>query len=76
MTIFIDISVETMLVRLGMRSGDKEIYEQEDFLRRCHEGYQKAITYLREKGENIVVIDGEGSIEEVAERVWMSFRDM
>ncbi|MFA6080176.1 MAG: dTMP kinase [Candidatus Gracilibacteria bacterium] len=68
-TLFIDISVETMLQRLGNREGGKEIYEQESFLRKCHEGYQKAIEYLRLKGENIIVIDGEGSIQEVAERV-------
>ncbi len=68
-TIFIDISVDTMLTRLGSRSGEKELYEQEDFLRKCHAGYHKAIEYLRWKGENIIVVDGEGSIEEVSKRV-------
>lgn len=46
-TIFVDITVETMLSRLGSRTGAKELYEQEDFLRKCHEGYQKAIGFLR-----------------------------
>ena len=69
LTIVLMISVETMLARLGNRNEVKEIYEQEDFLRRCHAGYLSAIDFLTSKGRNIVVIDGEGSVEEVAERV-------
>ena len=69
LTIVLMISIETMLARLGSRSEAKEIYEQEDFLRRCHAGYLSAIEFLRSKGRNIVVVDGEGSVEEVAERV-------
>lgn len=68
-TIFIDISIETMLSRLDIRSWEKELYEQEDFLRKCHTGYSKAIEFLGSKGRNIIVIDGEGSVEEVQERV-------
>jgi len=68
-TIFIDISVETMLSRLGSRSWEKELYEQEDFLRKCHTGYQRAIAFLQSKGEKIIIVDGEWSVEEVAERI-------
>lgn len=68
-TLFIDISIETMLARLGARTGEKELYEQEDFLRKCHTWYQKAIEFLRWKWENILVVNGEGSIEEVAARI-------
>lgn len=68
-TIFIDISIETMLARLGSRTGEKELYEQEDFLRKCHAWYHKAIEFLCLKWENIVVIDGEGGIEEVKKRI-------
>ena len=70
--IFIDISVETMLSRLGSRSGAKELYEQEDFLRKCHEGYRKAIEYLRWKGEKIIIVDGEWSVQDVEKKVWES----
>jgi len=66
--------VETMLARLGNRNEAKEIYEQEDFLRRCHAGYLSAIDFLTSKGRNIIVIDGEGSVEEVAERVIQSMK--
>lgn len=52
----------------------REIYEQEDFLRRCHAGYLSAIEFLKSKGRNIVVIDGEGSVEEVAGRVKKFFQ--
>lgn len=69
MTLFIDISLDTIFSRLSARSWEREIYEQEEFLRKCHEWYQKAIVYLREKGEKIVCINGEGNIEEVAQRV-------
>jgi len=69
LTIVLMISVETMLARLGSRSEAKEIYEQEEFLRRCHEGYLSAIDFLKSKGRNIIVIDGEGSVEEVAARL-------
>lgn len=74
LTIVLMISVETMLARIGSRNEVKEIYEQEDFLRRCHAGYLSAIEFLRSKGRNIVVIDGEGSVEEVAERIQHLFR--
>lgn len=69
LTIVLVISLETMLSRLGSRSEAKEIYEQEDFLRRGHAGYLKAIEFLKSKGRNIVVIDGDGSVEEVAKRI-------
>jgi dTMP kinase len=69
LTIVLMISVETMLARLGNRNEAKEVYEQEDFLRRCHAGYLSAIEFLQSKGRNIVVVDGEGSVEEVAGRI-------
>ena len=59
MTLVLMISVETMLARLGDRRGTKELYEQEDFLRKCHEGYLQAIEFLKTKGRKILVIDGE-----------------
>lgn len=65
-TIFLTISPETMMNRLKDRWDVKnEVYEQEDFLRKCHGGYKQAIPFLREKGRNIIEIDGEGSAEEV-----------
>lgn len=67
--IFITISVDTMLTRLHTRGGPKELYEDEWFLRKCHEGYVRAIEFLRWKWRDIIIIDGEGSIEEIAERV-------
>lgn len=69
LTIVLMISIETMLSRLGSRNEAREIYEQEDFLRRCHAGYLSAVEFLQSKGRNIVVIDGEGSVGEVQERV-------
>jgi thymidylate kinase len=63
-----------MLARLGSRTEAKEVYEQEDFLRKCHAGYLSAIDFLQSKGRNIVVIDGEGSVEEVAVRVQEIFK--
>jgi thymidylate kinase len=68
-TLFIDISLETMIDRLGTRGGHAELYEQEDFLQKCHAGYQNAIRFLQSKGENIIIIDGEGSVAEVAARI-------
>lgn len=69
LTIVLMISVETMLARLGNRNEAKEVYEQEDFLRKCHVGYLSAIEFLQSRGRNIIVVDGEGNVGEVAERV-------
>lgn len=69
LTIVLMISVETMLARLGNRDEAKEVYEQEDFLRKCHAGYLSAIEFLQSRGRNIIVVDGEGNVGEVAERV-------
>ncbi len=68
-TIVLMISIETMVARLGDRSGTKEIYEQEDFLRKCHEGYIRAIEFLKSQGRHIIVVDGNGRRDEVAQRV-------
>lgn len=69
LTIVLMISVETMLSRLWWRDEEKELYEQEDFLRKCHTGYVEAIEFLRSRWRNIVVIDGEGSVEIVQSRI-------
>lgn len=74
LTIVLMISIETMLARLWNRSEAREVYEQEDFLRKCHAWYLSAIEFLQSKGRNIVVIDGEGSVEEVAGRIWEIFK--
>lgn len=49
LTIVLMISVETMLARLGSRGEVQELYEKEDFLRKCHAGYLSAIEFLQSK---------------------------
>ena len=47
----------------------EEIFDREDRLRRTRELYFEAFARLRDV-ENVAVVDGSGSREQVARRVW------
>lgn len=67
--IFLDLTPEKSLERIGKRGEAAEIYENYDYLKRTREMFFEVFEKLRARGENIAVIDAYGTPEEVAERI-------
>ena len=75
LTICIDIGVEAGLERTRSRNGPKRDRMDEqavEFHRRVREIY---LELARQHPDRIKFVDGEGSVEEVAERVWEVVKD-
>lgn len=69
LTVFLDVPVETALERIHQNRFVEEIFDQEDRLRKTRELYFRAFERL-ENVENVAVVDGVGTPEQVAQRVW------
>lgn len=67
--IFLDLTPEKSLERIGGRGESKEIYENFDYLTRTRAMFFDVFEKLRQNGENIVIIDASGSVDEVAAAV-------
>jgi dTMP kinase len=68
--IFLDLTPEKSLERIGGRGESKEIYENFDYLTRTRAMFFDVFEKLRQNGENIVVIDASGTVDEVAKAVF------
>ncbi len=68
---YFDIDPAASLKRIEGRE-TKEIYEEENFLRKVTEGYKTAIKTLslQEKGMKIVILDATKGIQELSETIW------
>ena len=66
--IFIDVPVEVALERIYQNRGDIERYENKERLTHTREMFLRVIASLPE--ETIFCIDGSGSAEEIAQRIW------
>lgn len=69
LTVFLDVPVETALERIHKNRFVEEIFDQEDRLRKTRELYFRAFKRLKDV-ENVAVVDGSGTREQVAERIW------
>lgn len=67
--IFLDLTPEKSLERIGKRGEETEIYENFDYLTKTRKMFFDVFERLRARGENIAVIDAYGAVPEVAERV-------
>lgn len=68
--VYIDVDINDV-IKYHDNKNDNDIFENTEKLIKIKEGYEKAIEYLRKNtNENIVTIDGKGSVEEVNERIW------
>lgn len=68
-TVFLDVTAEEAMERIRRNRDHTELFEQEERLRQTRELYFKAFERL--KGvENVAVVDGVGTENEVAERIW------
>ena len=69
LTVFLDVPVETALERIRANRSQVELFEKEDRLRQTRALFFRAIERLKGE-ENVAVVDGSGTQDEVAERIW------
>lgn len=68
-TIFVDVNPDTALERIAKNRFHQELFEKKSRLEKVREKYFEAFEKLKDT-ENIVVIDGNRSQEEIAEDIW------
>jgi len=71
--IFVDIDPDTAVARIAANRQHTELFEKKSRLAKTRECYMKVIKKLQDE-ENIVIIDGTQSIEEIAEEVWLNVK--
>lgn len=71
---FLNVSNETCYERMNIRNQPKELFE--DNLEQTREKYLNAIEFLKTKNQdNIIEIDGSGTIEEVAKSILVEIQN-
>lgn len=75
LTVVIDLEPEICLERIERRGGVRERFEALDRLRRIRDAYEDVVVHCRTRGEAVVRIDGEGTVDEVAARIQAQVRD-
>lgn len=68
-TIFIDVKPDNAVERIAKNRFHQELFEKKSRLIKVREKYLEAFEKLKDE-ENIVIIDGNRSQEEIAEEIW------
>lgn len=68
-TIFIDVPIEEAMARLQAGRGEPELFETKERLTETRGKYFESFERLQQE-ERVLVLDGMGTPEEVAEKVW------
>jgi len=71
LTLILDTPVETCRRRLAERTVPRELYERDEDLDVIRAGLRGAVREVT--GFRVEVVDGTGSVEDVADRVWAAF---
>lgn len=69
LTVFLDVPVDAALERIHKNRFVEEIFDGADRLRQTRELYFRAFERLKDV-ESVAVVDGVGTQEQVAQRVW------
>lgn len=67
--IFLDVPVDTALSRLVKRREQLEIFETRENLEKVYNMYKTILDRFR-NDQNILIVDGTLSLEEIAEEIW------
>jgi len=68
-TVFLDVPVETAMERIRRNRDHEELFEKEDRLKKTRKLYFAAFQRLKDV-ERVAVVDGAGTEEQVAGRIW------
>jgi len=68
--VFLDLTPDASLARIGKGRAVTEIYEEKDKLEATRKAYFEVFDQLRKKGENIKIIDADRAIEDIAKDIF------
>ncbi len=68
-TLFIDVDPDVCIQRIRASRESLEIYEKIDIMKKVRDNYFKAFDRLKHQ-ETVIIIDGNDTQENVAEKVW------
>ena len=68
LTVFVDVQPEDTIARIRSGRDHTELFEKLDTLKQVRKNYFTAFEKLRDR-EHIAVVDGSGTVEEVARRI-------
>ena len=74
LTVFLRVRPAVAWKRRFAESGSRELYEVPDFQRRVARSYRRALQALRRAGQEVLVLDGERPVAEVAAAVLAAAR--
>lgn len=69
LTIFIDIDEDVFAERVRKRK-DNDMYDNIEVFRKTRNAYYQAIDYASSNGDNIVIVDGNGSMVDVSNSIF------
>jgi dTMP kinase len=72
LTIVLDVSPEVAAERRAVRGEAAQLYDQNEVQRALAVFYRHLATHM--PNDRIVLVDGDGGIDEVHERIWEVFR--
>ncbi len=61
-TFFLDVSVDTVMKRMKLMGGERDIYEKKEKLQQLIQGYQWVVNQFKDE---FIIIDGEKRLEDV-----------
>eukprot|EP00960_Hanusia_phi_P061848 764955-Hanusia_phi.AAC.6 len=67
--IYLKVSPETSFQRIQQRLREGEDRISFNYIQRLHEHHEKTYTYLKNQGYDVVVIDGEKTINEIVDEI-------
>ena len=67
--IFLDLTPDKSLERIGKRGEATEIYENFDYLTKTRKMFFDVFEKLENRGENIAIIDASGAVEDIADNI-------
>jgi dTMP kinase len=65
LTLFLRVTPDVAFARRQAENGGGELFEVPEFQREVARAYDRCVERLRERGERVVVVDGERPVEEV-----------
>jgi len=74
-TVFIDIDADTAMERITKNRFHTELFEKKSRLEKVRNNYLKAFDLLKDE-ENVVMVDGTKTPEEIAEEIWQKTKHL
>jgi len=76
LTLFVDVPAEVSMARIDARGEAKELFEEQGRLEAIRDSYHRVLARLRERGDRIVTVDGQGSRDHVTSVLQECLRDL